>query len=216
MEDRRFHLEDLERECNDRFFFFFFFIIFRKKKRYSRLYTQVLNRWPFVQESKCFLFPFEDIRFVKRFFCFYLVSYFSSLIKSLFGFACKTEPYASVSMVEVMVSELLAMTTDLTDEEFARAKNKFKSDMFMDLESRIVQIDDVIRQVLLNGVRVSGAEHGEKIDALTKHDLMRVALQILESVPTVVCHGPKKSIEAVPSSKRIHMHISNQLSKLKA
>lgn len=56
-------------------------------------------------------------------------------------------------MVEVMVSELLAMTTDLTDVEFARAKNKFKSDMFMDLESRIVQIDDVIRQVGLRSER---------------------------------------------------------------
>lgn len=103
----------------------------------------------------------------------------------------------------------------------------------MDLESRIVQIDDIIRQVsfllffslsffltpdlkvLLNGTRVSGAGHGAKIDALTKQDLMRVARSMLETPPTIVSHGPKHSIEVVPSSRKIQMYLSSQLQKLK-
>jgi predicted Zn-dependent peptidase len=114
-------------------------------------------------------------------------------------------------MVEVMVSELLMMTSDLTDEEFSRGKNKFKSDMFMDLESRIVQIDDLIRQVLLNGTRISAETHGKKIDLLTKEDLMRVAKQMLSTTPTIVSHGPKDSVEVVPSSRKVHMYLKSKL-----
>jgi processing peptidase subunit alpha len=105
------------------------------------------------------------------------------------------------------VSELLLATHDISDEEFARGRNKLKSDMFMDLESRIVQIDDVIRQVLLWNKRVTAAEHAQKIDAVTKEDVMRAARQILQGAPIVVAHGPKSSIDAVAGSRRIHAHL---------
>ncbi len=161
------------------------------KGMYSRLYTRALNRWQFCQEIKAFLQPFEDI--------------------SLFGISSKTDPPASVSMVEVIVSELLLATHDISDEEFVRGRNKLKSDMFMDLESRIVQIDDVIRQVLLWNKRVTAAEHAQKIDAVTKEDVMRVARHILQGAPVVVAHGPKASVDVVASSKRIHGHFLKML-----
>ena len=70
-------------------------------------------------------------------------------------------------------------------------------------------------KVLLNGARVSALEHSAKIDKLTKFDLMRVAKQMLETPPTLVSHGPKQSIEVVPSSRKIHLYLSSQLQKLK-
>lgn len=161
------------------------------KGMYSRLYTQVLNHWPFVQEIKSFLYPFDEI--------------------SLFGFASKVDPYASVSMVEVMVAHFIGMTSQLSDEEFVRAKNKLKSDMFMDLESRIVLLDDLMRQVLLWDKRISASEHAQHIDRVTREDVFRVAKQMISQYPTVVSYGPKASVQVVPSAKRIQKHIASQI-----
>ena len=161
------------------------------KGMHSRLNLRVLNRWEFCQEAKSFLTPFEDV--------------------SIFGITCKCDPYASVSMMEVMVAELLLMAREISDVEFMRAKNKLKSDMFMDLESRIVQIDDLLRQVIMWNKRISSAEHAKRIDALTKADLRRVARQMLSGEPVVAVHGPKESVQVVPGSKRISLHLNSML-----
>ena len=161
---------------------------------YSRLYTRVLNRWRFVQDTKSFLFPFEDV--------------------TLFGISGKTDPYACMSMLEVIVSEFLYMATEMSDEEFARAKNKLKSDMFMDLESRIVQIDDVIRQVLLWNKRLSPKDHAVHIDNLTKEHVVDVARQIISGVPTIVAYGPQEHIQAIPSAHRLQSIIQANLEKI--
>ena len=166
------------------------------KGMYSRLYTRVLNRWHFVQETKSFLMPYEDA--------------------SLFGIACKVDPHSTMSMLEVVVAEFLTMATEMTDEEFLRAKNKLKSDMFMDLESRIVQIDDVIRQVLLWNKRMSAKEHAEHIDRLSIDEVIQVARRIVSGTPTVVAYGPAESINVVPSAERIQKIFLANLEKLSA
>lgn len=163
------------------------------KGMYTRLYTRVLNRWRFVQEAKCFLHMYEDI--------------------SLFGFACKTDPDASVNMLEVMCSELIYMATDISDEEFSRAKNKLKSDMFMDLESRIVQMDDLVRQVLMWNKRLSAADHAKAIDALSKEQVIRAARKIVAGTPTLVAYGPSNSVKSLPSSHRVQQLLNSNLPK---
>ncbi len=156
---------------------------------YSRLYTRVLNRWDFCLEAKSFLFPFEDI--------------------SIFGIQAKCDPRATVSMVEVILSEIVQITRDIGEVEFVRGKNKLKSDMFMDLESRIVQIDDLLRQTLLWGKKIPASQHALLIDAVTIEDVIRVAKNIFFSanLPTVVSHGSAESLAAIPSAKRIAIHL---------
>ena len=49
----------------------------------------------------------------------------------------------------------------------------------MNLESRMVELEDLGRQVQVHGRKVGVKEMCRKIDALTVHDLRRVAKQVL-------------------------------------
>jgi processing peptidase subunit alpha len=117
-------------------------------------------------------------------------------------------------MLEVMLSEFLYMTREVSDIEFQRAKNKLKSDMFMDLESRIVQIDDLIRQVLLWNKRVNPDEHARMIDAVSKEDLLRVAKEICLGKMTLVSYGPADSVKVIPPPLRIRELLLENLDKM--
>merc|ERR1711991_841402 len=111
-----------------------------------------------------------------------------------------------------MASELIFMATEIGDEEFSRAKNKLKSDMFMDLESRLAMFDDMARQTLLWGKRVQGEQHARKVDQLTKDDVLRVAKSMLkDQVPTLVGYGPKESVSAMPTVHLLKQHFENQV-----
>lgn len=162
------------------------------KGMYTRLYSRVLNRYGFCLNVKSLLMPFEH--------------------SSLFGIAAQCEQHAVSMMLEVMVAELLYMATDVGDAEVARAKAKVKSDMFVDLESRVVAFDDLARQVCLWGRRVSSAEHAKRIDAVTKKDMLRVAKEMLcAKVPTLAALGPREFVHATPTAERVHQYIRETL-----
>ena len=151
------------------------------KGMYSRLYTRVLNRYVFVQDCKCQLMPFEDV--------------------SLFTVTGKCDVEAVVAMINVFAAELVHLCTEISDEELMRAKNKLKSDLFVDLESRIVLFDDLCRQVLMWDKRVSPTYHASMIDKVNKDDMIRVARNIISNAyPTTVIYGPATIISQLPSS----------------
>ncbi len=103
----------------------------------------------------------------------------------------------------------------MSDEEFQRAKNKIKSDMFVDLESRIVAYDDLARQVCLWNRRVSSAEHARSIDSISKAATLNMARRIV-SGPLVVCAlGAKAAVQVTPSAQRIHTHLLKAVQQFK-
>jgi processing peptidase subunit alpha len=83
-------------------------------------------------------------------------------------------------MLDVMCRELRALTLDtgfsaLNQVEVNRAKNQLRSSLLMNLESRMVELEDLGRQVQVHGHKVPVLEMTRKIDELTVDDLRKVA-----------------------------------------
>ncbi|SPO02933.1 uncharacterized protein DNG_05611, partial [Cephalotrichum gorgonifer] len=76
----------------------------------------------------------------------------------------------------------------------ARAKHQLRSSLLMNLESRMVELEDLGRQVQIHGRKIPVADMCARIDALTVQDLRRVAKMVLggmvegggSGAPTVV------------------------------
>ncbi|KAL2001567.1 hypothetical protein VTN02DRAFT_1591 [Thermoascus thermophilus] len=133
------------------------------KGMYSRLYTNVLNQHGWVESCIAFNHSYTD--------------------SGLFGISASCSPTRTAQMLEVMCRELQALTLDsgyssLQPQEVNRAKNQLRSSLLMNLESRMVELEDLGRQVQVHGRRVSVKEMCEKIEALTVDDLRRVAKQV--------------------------------------
>jgi processing peptidase subunit alpha len=100
------------------------------------------------------------------------------------------------------LSNLAAKTgrSRLTDGEVKRAKNQLRSMLLMNLESRMIELEDVGRQVQTHGRRIGVKEMCEKIEAVTIDDLRRIAGMIVRGevknvgsgsgAPTVVMQEP--------------------------
>lgn len=86
-------------------------------------------------------------------------------------------------MLEVMCKELQSLTLEsgfsaLQMQEVNRAKNQLRSSLLMNLESRMVELEDLGRQVQVHGRKIGVREMCAQIDALTVQDLRRVAKQV--------------------------------------
>ncbi|KAJ5941033.1 hypothetical protein N7516_001201 [Penicillium verrucosum] len=133
------------------------------KGMYSRLYTNVLNQHGWVESCIAFNHSYTD--------------------SGIFGISASCSPTRITEMVEVMCRELQALTLDtgyssLQAQEVNRAKNQLRSSLLMNLESRMVELEDLGRQVQVHGRKVSVREMCEQIEALTVEDLRRVARKV--------------------------------------
>jgi processing peptidase subunit alpha len=137
------------------------------KGMYSRLYTNVLNQHGWVESCVAFNHSYTD--------------------SGLFGISASCTPGRVVHMLDVMCRELSSLTAEtgysaLQPVEVARAKNQLRSSLLMNLESRMVELEDLGRQVQVHGRKVGVREMCEKIESLTVHDLRRVAREVLHGV----------------------------------
>ncbi|KAJ5957043.1 hypothetical protein N7501_011322 [Penicillium viridicatum] len=133
------------------------------KGMYSRLYTNVLNQHGWVESCIAFNHSYTD--------------------SGIFGISASCSPTRITEMVEVMCRELQSLTLDtgyssLQAQEVNRAKNQLRSSLLMNLESRMVELEDLGRQVQVHGRKVSVREMCEQIEALTVEDLRRVARKV--------------------------------------
>jgi processing peptidase subunit alpha len=133
------------------------------KGMYSRLYTNVLNQHGWVESCVAFNHSYTD--------------------SGIFGISASCSPTRTADMLEVMCRELQSLTLDsgytaLQTQEVNRAKNQLRSSLLMNLESRMVELEDLGRQVQVHGRKVGVREMCDQIDALTVEDLRRVARQV--------------------------------------
>ena len=134
------------------------------KGMYSRLYRNVLNHNSWIESCVAFNNSFTD--------------------SGLFGIAATCDPDRVGDMVDVICRELHALTLDtsyypsLQLTEVNRAKNQLRSSLLMNLESRLVELEDLGRQVQVHGRKVPAMEMCRRIDALTVDDLRRVAREV--------------------------------------
>lgn len=134
------------------------------KGMYSRLYTNVLNQYGWVESCVAFNHSYTD--------------------SGLFGIAASCYPGRTAKMLEVMCRELRALTLDsgfsaLGQIEVSRAKNQLRSSLLMNLESRMVELEDLGRQVQVHGRKIPVHEMTRKISELTIEDLRRVAKMVV-------------------------------------
>lgn len=150
------------------------------KGMYSRAYTRVLNQYGFVESCKSFIHNFTD--------------------SGLFGISLSCVPQADRVMSELVGYEFnLLMSRDIgkggiSENEVSRAKNQLKSSLMMNLESKMVQLEDMGRQVQIYGKRVDVLEMCNKIDQITRNDLIQIAEKIFTgSEPTIVVQGDREA-----------------------
>lgn len=134
------------------------------KGMYSRLYTNVLNQHGWVESCVSFNHSYTD--------------------SGLFGISASCSPHRTWQMLEVMCRELQNLSLEsgfsaLQIAEVNRAKNQLRSSLLMNLESRMVELEDLGRQVQVHGHKIGVKEMCAKIDALTVKDLRRVAKAVL-------------------------------------
>ncbi|KAG5936860.1 hypothetical protein E4U60_002326 [Claviceps pazoutovae] len=134
------------------------------KGMYSRLYTNVLNQHGWIESCLSFNHCYTD--------------------SGLFGISASCLPGHTSSMLDVICQELRALTLDngiarLRDGEVTRAKNQLRSSLLMNLESRMIQLEDLGRSVQIHGRKVPVRDMCAKIEALTVQDLRRVASMVV-------------------------------------
>lgn len=144
------------------------------KGMYSRLYTDVLNRYGYIESCLGVNHSYSD--------------------DGLFGISTSCIPTAAPYMSQVIGHQMsLLMTTGsgrLGYTEVERAKKQLRSSVLMNLESKMVELEDLGRQIQLNGKKIPASEMCEHIDKLTPDDLRRVAERVLtSSKPTIVMQG---------------------------
>jgi processing peptidase subunit alpha len=138
------------------------------KGMYSRLYTSVLNRHPWVQSCTGFNHCYTD--------------------SGLFGIHASAEPDRLPELAEIICEEISKMG-QVSRAELARAKNQTKASVFMNLESGTITCEDLGRQILTAGQYVEPAALYAAIEKVSEKDVFRVAARLLRSRPTVVLHG---------------------------
>ena len=137
------------------------------KGMYSRLYTNVLNQHGWVESCVAFNNSYTD--------------------SGLFGISASCSPQRAWQMLEVMCRELQNLTLEkgyasLQVAEVNRAKNQLRSSLLMNLESRMVELEDLGRQVQVHGRKVGVKEMCAKIESLTVKDVRRVAQQVFQGL----------------------------------
>ena len=130
------------------------------KGMYSRLFTNVLNQHHWVESCIAFNHSYTD--------------------SGLFGISASCLPGHTSAMLDVICQELRALTLDtgysrLQQPEVDRAKNQLRSSLLMNLESRMVELEDLGRSVQVHGRKIPVRDMCRKIDELTVQDLRRVA-----------------------------------------
>lgn len=157
------------------------------KGMYSRLYTNILNKFYWVDKAVAENSSYSD--------------------SGLFTVHLATPTMAIPAIVDAIGYELRSLISDigskashnnsrLTQLELDRAKNQLRAALFMNLESPVVHLEDIGRQVQMKGSRSSTAEMSDKIEQVKIEDVERVVRGLLdESKLSAVVYGNVKGKE---------------------
>jgi len=139
------------------------------KGMYSRLYQNVLNVHGWIETAQTLAHIYSD--------------------SGIFGFYGKTAPQNASDLMQVLLEEAQKMAGPVADVELTRAKNALKSSVYMQLESRQLQVEDTARQLMTFGKVTTPQQLANQIDSVSGHDIVRVAKRLLKTVPTIAAVG---------------------------
>ncbi|CDI96860.1 mitochondrial processing peptidase [Echinococcus multilocularis] len=140
------------------------------KGMYSRLYTNVLNQYHWVNSAQATNHAYADA--------------------GVFGIAGSAEPANLHHLVQVLAAELrFTAEAPIPDEELQRAKNQLESMLLMNLEMNPVAFEDIARQVLASDEWKPPDFWVEKINAVSAEDLHNLLIRMFKSPLTLVGFG---------------------------
>jgi processing peptidase subunit beta len=109
----------------------------------------------------------------------------------LFGTYVTGDPYNLEDLVFEVIHEWVRLGRNVTEGEVEKAKSKLKASILMQLDGSTASAEDIGRQLLTHGRRLTPAEIFMRIDNITAKDVMRVAREYMEDVdPVVAAIGP--------------------------
>ena len=158
------------------------------KGMYSRLYTNVLNRYHWMYAATAYNNAYAD----SGLFCIHVAAHPSMLAE----------------LSRVLTREMIAMAGYVSPQELERAKVQLQSMLLMDLESRPVVFEDLGRQVLATGHRFQPDYFIEKIKSVTADDIVRVSSQMLQTKPSIAALG---SLNCLPSLNDIESELLHRV-----
>jgi predicted Zn-dependent peptidase len=88
------------------------------------------------------------------------------------------------------------VSTDVTDEEVARARAQIKSSVLMSLESTSSRCEQLARQLMIFGRPIPPAEIVAKIEEVDTAAVARVARRLGGTSPTLTALGPISGVES--------------------
>ncbi|KAH1033365.1 hypothetical protein J1N35_045539 [Gossypium stocksii] len=154
------------------------------KGMYSRLYVRVLNEYPQV----------------------YSFSAFNSIYNhtGIFGIQATTGSDFAPTAIDVAVKELIAVATpgQVDQIQLDRAKQSTKSAILMNLESRMVDSEDIGKQVLTYGERKPVEYFLKVVDEITLKDISSIAQKLLSSPLTMASYGNVINVPSYDSVSR--------------
>lgn len=170
------------------------------KGMYTRLYTNVLNRYHWMFNATAYNHAYGDT--------------------GLFCVHTASPPNRVYDTTLVIAREIANMAGKVGDTELRRAKTQLQSMLLMNLEARPVVFEDIGRQVLATGKRKPPSYFINQIENITADDIVRVARRMLTKKPSVAARGrlshlptfeeiqsnmtPEKS-DAAPQGRRLNL-----------
>ncbi|VDD83266.1 unnamed protein product [Mesocestoides corti] len=140
------------------------------KGMYTRLYTNVLNQYHWVNSAQAANHAYADA--------------------GVFAISGSAEPEDLHHLVRVIINELrFTAETPIGAGELQRAKNQLESMLLMNLEMNPVAFEDIARQVLASGEWKPPSYWVEKINAVTADDLHDLLARMFKSPITMVGYG---------------------------
>eukprot|EP00163_Fabomonas_tropica_P016829 TRINITY_DN299_c0_g1_i1.p2 TRINITY_DN299_c0_g1~~TRINITY_DN299_c0_g1_i1.p2 ORF type:complete len:455 (-),score=152.13 TRINITY_DN299_c0_g1_i1:1060-2424(-) len=150
------------------------------KGMYSRLYRNVLNKHHWVHSVASIQASYTD--------------------GGVFGIRGSSHASNAGGLTAMLITQLQELTGAITDEELNRAKAMVKSAVFMNLEQRMSQFEDLGSQMLNEGGIRPISETVAKLDAVSAADINNFAKKLLSSQPTLVSHG---DVSQVPRASQV-------------
>ncbi|XP_049849813.1 uncharacterized protein LOC126320396 [Schistocerca gregaria] len=147
------------------------------KGMYTRLNTNVINRYGWVESCEAFISSYIDT--------------------GIFGITGSCSVRHTSAFLDILCDQLTRISTHLTEEEVSRAKNQTKTSIFYNLETLNVLHDDIGRHVMIFGKRITPGELSKMIDTITPSDIRTCVQRILSTPPTVVVYAPTSVLDKV-------------------
>lgn len=158
------------------------------KGMYSRLYLQMLNKFRWVESAEAMLTVYDDC--------------------GIFGIDGACPPTFEQNMIIEILNQFLLLATErVSDEELNRAKNMIKSTILMQLESRLINCEDIARQFATYGERRSASVTCDKISKVTAEDIQQLAIEMVMSPPSVGVVGT--SLDNFPNYDQIRTYVED-------